>query len=139
MAGRRFDIGAPYGLLFAQLALSLAGRDRDRVSKIVDESLKGADDGELYLEYSQSESLVYDDGRLKNASFDTSQGFGLRAVAGETAGFSHASELSEAAIKRAAISSSASSQDTGWNWPLPLGPTRRSGVSTRSGWSVRSA
>ncbi len=31
VAGRRFDIGAPYGLLFAQMALSLAGRDRDRV------------------------------------------------------------------------------------------------------------
>jgi UTP--glucose-1-phosphate uridylyltransferase len=31
VAGRRFDIGAPYGLLFAQLALSLAGRDRDLV------------------------------------------------------------------------------------------------------------
>jgi UTP--glucose-1-phosphate uridylyltransferase len=29
--GRRYDIGAPYGLLYAQLALSLAGRDRDRV------------------------------------------------------------------------------------------------------------
>ena len=31
VAGRRFDVGAPYGLLFAQLALSLAGRERDRV------------------------------------------------------------------------------------------------------------
>jgi UTP--glucose-1-phosphate uridylyltransferase len=31
VAGRRFDIGAPYGLLVAQLALSLSGRDRDRV------------------------------------------------------------------------------------------------------------
>lgn len=31
IAGRRYDIGAPYGLLTAQLALSLAGRDRDRV------------------------------------------------------------------------------------------------------------
>lgn len=31
IAGRRYDIGAPYGLLLAQLALSLAGRDRDRV------------------------------------------------------------------------------------------------------------
>ncbi|MBI5689194.1 MAG: UTP--glucose-1-phosphate uridylyltransferase [Verrucomicrobia bacterium] len=31
VAGRRFDIGAPYGLLLAQLAISLAGRDRDRV------------------------------------------------------------------------------------------------------------
>lgn len=31
VAGRRYDIGAPYGLLTAQLALSLAGRDRDLV------------------------------------------------------------------------------------------------------------
>jgi len=31
IAGRRYDIGAAYGLLFAQLALSLAGRDRDHV------------------------------------------------------------------------------------------------------------
>ena len=90
------DIAATDDLFFTR-----TGLDRDRVTRIVENSLKGADDGELYLEYSQSESLVYDDGRLKNASFDTSQGFGLRAVAGETAGFSHASELSEAAIKRA--------------------------------------
>ncbi|MCF7687806.1 MAG: UTP--glucose-1-phosphate uridylyltransferase [Cephaloticoccus sp.] len=31
VAGRRYDIGAPYGLLLAQLALSLSGRERDRV------------------------------------------------------------------------------------------------------------
>ena len=31
LAGRRYDIGVPYGLLLAQLALSLAGRDRDQV------------------------------------------------------------------------------------------------------------
>src|SRR5258708_21368195 len=60
------------------------------------------DDGGLYLEYSQSESLALDDGRIKSASFDTTQGFGLRAVAGEAARYAHASELSEAAIRRAA-------------------------------------
>ncbi len=31
VAGRRYDIGSPYGLLLAQLALSLSGRDRDHV------------------------------------------------------------------------------------------------------------
>ena len=61
----------------------------------------GMDDGELFLEYSQSESLALDDGRIRSASFDTTQGFGLRAVAGEAAGYAHASELSEAAIRRA--------------------------------------
>jgi TldD protein len=78
------------------------GMEPRRIEALVAESLAGMDDGELYLEYSQSESLALDDGRIKSASFDTTQGFGLRAVAGEAAGYAHASELSEAAIRRAA-------------------------------------
>ena len=76
--------------------------DRGRVEAILAEALDGADDGELFLEYRQAESFSFDDGRLKSASFDTAQGFGLRAVAGETTGYGHASELSEAALERAA-------------------------------------
>jgi len=75
--------------------------DRMRVERIVADALRGADDGELFLEYNQSESFVFDDGQLKNASFDSMQGFGLRAISGETAGYSHTSELSEDALKRA--------------------------------------
>ncbi len=78
------------------------GMDPSRVEALVAGALHGMDDGELYLEYSQSESLVLDDGRIKSASFDTTQGFGLRAVADEAAGYAHASDLSEAAIRRAA-------------------------------------
>ncbi len=85
-----------------ELFFNQAGLDRARVEAIVGDALKGTDDGELFLEYSQSESLAFDDGRLKSASFDVSQGFGLRAVAGDSAGYAHASELSEPAIKRAA-------------------------------------
>ena len=81
-----------------------AGLDRSRVQTIVDDTLAGADDGELFLEYRQSEGFVFDDGRLKNASFDTTQGFGLRAIADEATGYAHASELSEDAIKRASAS-----------------------------------
>ncbi len=77
------------------------GMDRSRTETIVSDALNGSDDGELYLEYRQSESLVFDDGHLKGASFDTAQGFGLRSVAGEVTGYAHASELSEDAIKRA--------------------------------------
>ncbi|MEM8915898.1 MAG: metalloprotease TldD [Pseudomonadota bacterium] len=65
------------------------------------EALHGADDGELFLEYRQSESLSWDDGRLKAAAFDTSQGFGLRAIAGEATGYAHAAELSPDAVNRA--------------------------------------
>src|SRR2546423_6128716 len=78
-----------------------AGMDRSRVQRLVDESLSGADDGELFLEYRQSETFAFDDGRLKAATFDTTHGFGLRAVAGEATGYAHATELSEDAIRRA--------------------------------------
>jgi len=77
------------------------GMDRARVDRLVGDALHGADDGELFLEYNQSESLVYDDNQLKSATFDESQGFGLRALAGEATGYAHASELSEEAIGRA--------------------------------------
>jgi TldD protein len=84
------------------LFFTRTGMDRGRVQATVDDALKDADDGELFLEYRQSESFAFDDGRLKAATFDTLQGFGLRAVSGEATGYAHASELSEDAIKRAA-------------------------------------
>ncbi len=78
--------------------------DAARSQRIVDDALSGCDDGELYLEYAQSEAFVFDDGRLKTASYDVSQGLGLRAVLGETSAYAHASELSEESLKRAASS-----------------------------------
>src|SRR5471030_67846 len=86
----------------SDLFFTRTGMDRTRVQATVDRALKGSDDGELFLEYSQSESFAFDDGRLKAATFDTTQGLGLRAVAGEATGYAHATELSEDAIKRAA-------------------------------------
>ncbi|MGE3623026.1 MAG: metalloprotease TldD [Bdellovibrionales bacterium] len=83
-----------------QLFFEQTGMDRLAVERTVNEALKGADDGELFLEYRQSESFVWDDGKLKNASFDTSQGFGLRAVSGEATGYAHAVNLDESAVKR---------------------------------------
>ncbi|MCY4550897.1 MAG: metalloprotease TldD [Defluviicoccus sp.] len=85
-----------------ELFFNRTGLDRSRVESIVADALDGTDDGELFLEYRQSEGLGFDDGRLKTASFDTTQGFGLRAVADEATGYAHAAELSEAAIERAA-------------------------------------
>ncbi len=85
-----------------ELFFERTGMVPERVEAVVGEALAGMDDGELYLEYRQSESVALDDGRIKSAAFDTTQGFGLRAVAGEAAGYAHATELSEAAIRRAA-------------------------------------
>jgi TldD protein len=79
-----------------------AGLDRHRLAKIISRGLDGADDGELFLEYRQAEALAFDNGRLKQATYDTSQGFGLRAVKDEAVGYAHASDVSEAALERAA-------------------------------------
>ncbi len=62
--------------------LDRAKLDRDSVRREMARGLSGADDGELFLEYSQTEALMFDNGRLKQATYDTSQGFGLRAGEG---------------------------------------------------------
>ncbi|HET8546263.1 MAG TPA: metalloprotease TldD [Pseudolabrys sp.] len=78
-----------------------AGLDRAKVRQLIGRGLDGADDGELFLEYRQAEALTFDNGRLKQATYDTAQGFGLRAVKDEAVGYAHASDLSEGAIARA--------------------------------------
>lgn len=82
--------------------LTLFDADEAKMRSLVAEALSGADDGELYIEHAQAESLMFDNGRLKGGSFNTEQGFGLRAVAGEAVGYAHAGDLSVSALKRAA-------------------------------------
>jgi TldD protein len=82
--------------------LDRAGFDRQDARRHLGRGLEGADDGELYLEYAQSEMLLFDNGRLKQATYNTDQGFGLRSVKDEAVGYAHSSDLSEAALARAA-------------------------------------
>ena len=79
-----------------------SGLDRGKLGQLIGRGLEGADDGELFLEYRQFEALMFDNGRLKQATYDTAQGFGLRAVKDEAVGYAHASDISEPAIARAA-------------------------------------
>ena len=76
--------------------------DQGRALAILREAVAGGDDGELFLERRRSEALMFDDGRLRTASYDASEGFGLRAIRGEVSGYAHATEISEAALRRAA-------------------------------------
>jgi TldD protein len=93
--------------------------DPDRALAILRDAVAGADDGELFLERSCSESLVFDDGRLRNASYGASEGFGLRAVRGDVAGYAHATELSEAALRRAAETARLAARDGGGTAAAP--------------------
>ncbi|MCC5985333.1 MAG: metalloprotease TldD, partial [Rhodobacteraceae bacterium] len=66
------------------------------------DAVAGADDGEIFLERRVSEAVTLDDGRIRSASYDASEGFGLRAVRGEVAGYAHSTHLTNAALRRAA-------------------------------------
>src|SRR3954452_9553825 len=105
--------------------LDRSGLDRDTVRAEIARGLEGADDGELFLEYRQSEALLFDNGRLKQATYDTAQGFGLRAVKDEAVGYAHASDLSEAAIGRAADAVRAVKGGHSGKYAEPPGRTNR--------------
>lgn len=75
--------------------------DEAAALKVLRAATAGAEDGELYLERRRSEAIVLDDGRIRQASYDASEGFGLRAVKGEVAGYAHSTEISERALTRA--------------------------------------
>jgi TldD protein len=83
-------------------ALLFGALGADDAARLTADALEGLEDGELYAQHVVSESLAFDDGRLKVATFDVGAGFGLRGVTGETTAFAHANDISEPAIRRAA-------------------------------------
>ncbi|PTM98479.1 metalloprotease TldD [Mycoplana dimorpha] len=106
--------------------LSLFDADETAIRTVLAETLANADDGELYLEHAEAESLTFDNGRLKGGSFNTDQGFGLRAVAGEAVGYAHSGEMSLAALRRAADAAAAVGRGhSGTYAAAPQGTNRR--------------
>lgn len=81
-------------ILFRQLHL-------DQAKAIVNETLRQSDDGELYLEYTQREKIIVEDGVVIDTAHMIDQGFGLRSVVGEAVAFAHANDLSADALRRA--------------------------------------
>jgi TldD protein len=100
--------------------------DQDRALSLLREATHGADDGELFLERRKSEVLSFDDGRVKTASYDASEGFGLRAVRGETAGYAHSTTIDEHALKRAVATARLAVGDGGGTMaPGPMGTNQK--------------
>ncbi|MGD1954293.1 MAG: metalloprotease TldD [Sphingomonadales bacterium] len=96
------------------------------VGQLVADTLHGMDDGELYLEYTQSEALTFDEGRLRAAASDITQGFGLRAVYDEATGYAHSTTLTADALARAAATVKA--VKTGKGGVVAQGPQRSNQV-----------
>ena len=73
---------------------------RNEAENIISETLKKCDDGELYLEDTKSESILLDDNKIKNSSYSSDLGFGLRAISGEIVAYSHSNEISKSSLKQ---------------------------------------
>ena len=72
--------------------------DEKKVKTSLDNLFSCYDDGELFVEEVFSENILFDDNKIKNASYDQDKGFGLRTVVDDTINFCHNTELSEEAI-----------------------------------------
>ena len=75
---------------------------QQQAENLVSETLNKCDDGELFLENTKSESILLDDGKIKNSSFETSFGFGFRAVNEDKTAFSHSNIISKKSLGDAA-------------------------------------
>jgi TldD protein len=77
---------------------------RSETENIVSDTLNKCDDGELYLENSKSESILLDDNKIKDSSYNSDLGFGFRAISGEIVAYSHSNEISKNSLKVSANS-----------------------------------
>ena len=73
---------------------------REAAMKSLKLGTKNSDDGELFFEQRQTETITFDDRKVKSANFDTSEGMGLRSVCGEITGYAHSTDLSVSALSK---------------------------------------
>ncbi|QKX01674.1 metalloprotease TldD [Wolbachia endosymbiont of Cruorifilaria tuberocauda] len=84
-------------IFFAQNDVNISN-----IHKIVSNALSNSDGGELFLEFCQSESLIFNDNILKHMNLNTRKGFGLRSFCESNTSFICSSEISEKEISNAA-------------------------------------
>jgi TldD protein len=85
------------------LLLEPFGLTESLLKKALGEILShGADDADLYFQYTRSEGWSLEEGIVKSGSFSIDQGVGVRAVSGEKTAFAYSDDLSWAALQDAA-------------------------------------
>ncbi len=73
----------------------------------------GADFAEIFAEDRRSTSAILDDGRVEEVVSGRDRGAGIRVVVGETTGFAHTADLSEAGLAAAAGAAAAAARRSG--------------------------
>ncbi|MBI4882523.1 MAG: TldD/PmbA family protein [Actinobacteria bacterium] len=89
--------------------------EQDVLQRVLASAVRtGADFAEVYAEDKRSTSVALDDGRVEQVTSGRDRGAGIRVVKGDTTGFAHTADLSEAGLNAAAqAAATAASQGDG--------------------------
>lgn len=88
--------------------LGPANLDHAEIEQALNQLMRpGVDYADLYFQILRNESWMLEDGVVRNAAASTSQGVGVRALAGEQTGFAFADELALPALLQASSAASA--------------------------------
>jgi TldD protein len=94
--------------------------DAEVVDRVLSAALgRGVEFAELFAEDRRGTSASLDDGRVEELSSGRDRGAGIRVVVGETTGYAHTADLSEAGLLAAAAAAAAVARDS-----TPAGGTR---------------
>ena len=88
--------------------------DPDVVGRVLARALAhGGDVAEVFCEDRRTSGASFDDGRVEELSSGRLRGAGIRVVAGDTTGFAHTADLTEAGLRAAAEAASAVARQGG--------------------------
>ena len=88
--------------------------DDDVIERVLTAGMaRGADFVEVFAEDKRSSSALLDDGRVEELTSGRDRGAGIRVVVGESTGFAHTSDLSEAGLLAATEAAAAASRGAG--------------------------
>ncbi len=73
----------------------------------------GGEFAEVFVEDQRSSSAVFDDGRVEELTSGRDRGAGIRVVVGDTTGFAHTADLTEAGLRSAAEAAAAAARGGG--------------------------
>jgi TldD protein len=106
--------------------------DRDVAERVLATAVRGgADFAEIFAEDKRSTSAGLDDGRIEQVTSGRDRGAGIRVVAGDTTGFAHTADLSEAGLAAAAhAAAAAATRGGGGTRTIPLTPRAGTAVNT---------
>jgi TldD protein len=84
------------------------------IERVLGEALRtGGDFAEVFAEDRRGSLVQLDDGRIEDVVSGRDRGAGIRVVVGETTGFAHTADLSEAGLKAAAQAAAAAARSGG--------------------------